>query len=102
MPPSLPTPADPILQGLLRRIEEDLAVRLAIAADEISLVETTEVEWSDSSLDCPQPGMSYLQVITPGYRVVLQADDQMFEYHTNRDAYFVFCEDQVPPALPKP
>ena len=28
-----------------------------------------ERQWSDSSLGCPQPGMSYLQVITSGYVV---------------------------------
>lgn len=102
MPPSLPTPADPILQSLLQRIAEDLASRLAIPADEIALVETTEVEWSDSSLDCPQPGVSYLQVITPGYRIILQANDTQYEYHSNRDSYFVYCEDRVPPIIPQP
>jgi hypothetical protein len=46
--------------------------------------------------------MDYLQVITPGYRIVLQVNDQSYEYHTNRDAFFVYCENQVPPILPKP
>jgi hypothetical protein len=99
---SLPTPADPGLRNLIEMIKTDLANRLAISMDEVVLVEYMEVEWSDSSLDCPQPGMDYLQVITPGYRIVLQANNQSYEYHTNRDAYFVFCEDQVPPILPKP
>jgi hypothetical protein len=87
---------------LLQETKEDLAKRLAILSDEILLLEMSEVEWSDSSLDCPQPGMSYLQAITPGYRIVLQANDQAYEYHTNRDAYFVYCEDRGPSVLPKP
>lgn len=34
----------------------------------------------------------YLQVITPGYRVVLQAADQSYEYHTNQGNRAVLCE----------
>ena len=99
---SLPTPADPGLQNLIEIIKTDLANRLAIPIEQIALAEATEVEWSDSSLDCPQPGMEYLQVITPGYRILLQADDQIYEYHSNRDTYFIYCENHFPPIVPKP
>ena len=99
---SPPTPADAGLQNLIALIKTDLANRQAVSVEEIVLLETLAVEWSDSSLDCPQPGMEYLQVITPGYRIVLQVNGQSYEYHTNRDAYFVYCENQVPPILPKP
>jgi hypothetical protein len=102
MTPSLSTPVDAGLQNLIEMIKTDLANRQAVAVEEIILLETMAVEWSDSSLDCPQPGIDYLQVITPGYRIVLQVNDQSYEYHTNRDAYFVYCENQVPPILPKP
>ena len=102
MATSLPTPADPNLQNLIELTKQDLASRLAVPADEIALVEAIGVEWSDSSLGCPQEGMSYLQVITPGYRIVLQANDRSYEYHTNKDAYFVYCESPVPPVVPKP
>jgi hypothetical protein len=97
-----PSPIDPGLQGLIDRIKEDLAGRLAIPADAIEVAELTEVEWSDSSLDCPQPDMSYLPVITPGYRIVLSANDQAYEYHSNRDTYFVYCENRQPPFIPQP
>jgi hypothetical protein len=99
MPPVLPTPADAGLQSLIELTKADLASRLSIPVDEIILAEATEAEWSDSSLDCPQPGMEYLQVITPGYRIVLQANNQSYEYHTSREAYFVYCEGPVPPLL---
>ena len=90
------TPADPGLQNLIEMIKTDLANRLGILVEEVALVEATEVEWSDSSLDCPQAGMDYLQVITPGYRILVQADNQSYEYHTNRDTYFVYCENTLP------
>ena len=100
MTPSLSTPAG--LQNLIEMIKTDLASRQSISVDEIIVTETIAAEWSDSSLDCPQPGMEYLQVITPGYKIVLQVNGQTYEYHTNRDAYFVYCEKQIPPILPKP
>ena len=102
MNPSLPTPADPGLQSLVEKAKEDLAQRLSISVTQINLVELTEVEWSDSSLGCPQPGMDYLQVITPGYLIRLEVNAQIYEYHSNRDTYFVYCENQSPPSIPKP
>jgi len=102
MTPILPTPADVSLQNLIEMIKTDLASRQSVSVDEIIVTQTVAVEWSDSSLDCPQPGMEYLQVITPGYKIVLQVNDQSYEYHTNRDAYFIYCENQIPPVLPKP
>jgi hypothetical protein len=89
----LPTSSKLGLQVLIEKTQEDLAQRLSVPITQITLDEATEVEWSDSSLDCPQPGMEYLQVITPGYRIVLQVNNQSYEYHTNRDAYFVYCDN---------
>ncbi|MEW6401056.1 MAG: hypothetical protein AB1649_04610 [Chloroflexota bacterium] len=97
-----PTPSDPGLQGLLEQAKMDLAQRLFISITEITLVEITSVEWSDSSLDCPQPGMSYLQVITPGYRILLEANGSAYEYHSNGTAHVVYCENSSPPFTPKP
>ena len=102
MNPSLPTPADVGLQSLIEKAKIDLAQRLSISVAQINLVEATEVEWSDSSLGCPQPGFDYLQVITPGYLILLEVNAQTYEYHSNRDAYFVYCENSSPPSLPKP
>ena len=102
MTPPLSTPADPGLQTLIELTRQDLAARLSVPTDEIALVEATGVEWSDSSLGCPQEGMSYLQVITPGYRIVLQANNQSYAYHTNRTGYFVYCTDPLPPSLQQP
>ena len=102
MTPAIPTPAASGLENLVQMAKEDLARRVSISANQINLVEATEAEWSDSSLDCPQPGMSYLQVMTPGYRILLEANGTQYEYHSNRDAYVVYCDNANPPFLPKP
>jgi uncharacterized protein YceK len=102
MAPALLTPADPGMQDLIEKTKEDLAQRLSISLTQVSLVEAAEVEWSDSSLGCPQPGMDYLQVITPGYRILLEVNAQTYEYHSNRNTYFILCENSSPPSFPKP
>jgi hypothetical protein len=49
------------------------------------------VDWSDTSLGCPEPGMAYAQVITPGYLIVLGAAGQTYEYHTDEHSSVVLC-----------
>ncbi len=61
----------------------DLASRLNIAPETIIVRAVESVDWSDASLGCPQPGYMYAQVITPGYRITLEAGGQTYAYHTS-------------------
>lgn len=76
----------------VRLAREDLARRLVLAAEAIQVVSAERVEWSDASLGCPQPGMMYAQVITPGYLVILEAGGKRYEYHTDEGRFVVLCE----------
>ncbi len=76
---------DIVLERLVERAMEDLVQATAAAADEITVVSTEEVEWSDASLGCPEPDTMYAQVITPGYRVVLESGGTTYDYHTGVD-----------------
>lgn len=60
---------------------EDLAGRLDVTPETITVVEVNEVEWPDASLGCPAPDMGYAQVITPGAQVILESGGQTYEYH---------------------
>ncbi|MGI5816873.1 MAG: hypothetical protein ACOX9R_02115 [Armatimonadota bacterium] len=62
----------------------DLAQRLNVGHDAITVASFEEVTWPDASLGDPQPGRIYAQVQTPGYRVFLHAEGQRWEYHTDR------------------
>lgn len=84
-------------QSVSQVVIEDLARRLAIETSAIELVRQEEVEWADSALGCPAPGMNYLQVITPGYEITLQADGATYTYHTDARGYFVLCGPQGQP-----
>jgi len=72
-----------------------LSEQTGVLPDKISLVSMEAVEWSDSSLGCPQEGFMYAQVITPGYLIVLEADGKQFEYHTDQQGNSaVLCEEK--------
>ena len=78
-------------ERVVQLAREDLAQRLSLALESIRLVSTEPVEWRDASLGCPQPGMVYAQVITPGFRVVLEAKGKLYEYHADTGRLVVLC-----------
>lgn len=86
---------DPDLSQLVTLAQEDLGRRLSVAVDEIELLEVEEVVWPDASLGCPQPGMMYAQVLTPGYRMVLEAVGQTKEYHADTSTFVLLCENPL-------
>ena len=86
------------IQKLIQTATEDLAKRFSVASDQIQFKEATEVVWSDSSLGCPYPVSSYLQVVTPGYLIRLRTLERVFEYHTDKKGLVRYCEN--PSVLP--
>jgi hypothetical protein len=91
------TPFSPGLQGLIEKAKEDLAKRLSVAAIEISVAQAGEVVWPDSSLGCPQEGMAYAQVLTPGYLIILEYVNNQYEYHAGKESEGFYCPDPTPP-----
>jgi hypothetical protein len=69
-----------------------LTERTGVSESDIRLVSMEAVEWSDASLGCPQEGFMYAQVITPGYLIILEAQGQSYEYHSDKAANVVLCE----------
>lgn len=75
----------------------DLAQRVGLATDQVTVVRVEEVTWNDSSLGCPKPGAFYAQVITPGSLIVLEAAGRSYEYHAADGRAPVLCERPHPP-----
>lgn len=73
-----------------------LANDVGVAASNITVVSAEEVEWRDGSLGCPQLGMMYPQVITPGYRITLEANGQTYIYHTDMRQRAIRCDNPAP------
>lgn len=98
--PGITQPEDRLDQAVA-----DLAGRLRVGPEEIEVIRFEEITWSDGSLGCPQPGMSYTQALVDGYRAVLGHDDRVYLYHGGPKDPLFLCEsdeddggyDFVPP-----
>ena len=88
----------PNLQNLIEKAKEDLAQHLFISTTEINVLDVREVVWSNASLGCPQPGMAYADVLTPGYLIILIASNINYEYHASKSSDAFYCENPDPPA----
>lgn len=60
-----------------------LARTLNVTVGETQVVSVQTVDWPDTSLGCPQTGLVYAQVVTPGYLVKLSYQGKTYEYHTD-------------------
>jgi hypothetical protein len=76
-----PTPPETLTRAI-EALNAQLGTRY-LSAD-FSAITWTEMQFSDSSLGCPQPGLMYLQVITPGYQFTLTVDGKSYDVRTNR------------------
>ncbi len=56
-----------------------IAEFLSLPMTEVTLVSLEAREFNDSSLGCPEPGMSYQQVLTAGHRAVVEAEGRRFD-----------------------
>jgi hypothetical protein len=63
-----------------------------IDPDQVRIVDSNQVEWSDTCLGVEQPGVECLPKSTPGYQVVLEANGIKFEVRAD------YVGSQVQPA----
>ncbi|HJS21768.1 MAG TPA: hypothetical protein VJ764_03860 [Steroidobacteraceae bacterium] len=87
-PPSAKPDAPSDLEALA---VETLREHLANPAADVALLSITPTEWRDSSMGCPRPDFSYMQVITPGHLAVLRHGDTTYQVHMAEKRAFV-CE----------
>lgn len=101
--PTLPTPSDPGLQSLIDKAKADLAQRLSVEVNQVSLVEVTEMVWPNAGMGCPQPGMQYIQVPQDGLLIRLQVDDRIYNYHSGgaREPFLCELKYKEPPLTPE-
>lgn len=91
-PQEMPQPGIPNPSALASgRAAVNLADQLGIDVAEVQTVSIEQVEWPDSSLGCPRPGQNYLMVITPGFRIILEANGVKVEYHADTQGNVVQC-----------
>ncbi len=73
----------PLYPQVVDLAKKDLAQRLNISVEQIKFVRQEKVDWNDTGLGYPEEGMFYAQVITPGFRIILKAENRLYEYHSD-------------------
>ena len=71
----------------------DLAKLLNVSADTIQLQSIDEVEWNNSALGCARPDVAYMQVITPGYKIMLASGGKTYDYRSDMRRTVILCEN---------
>ena len=89
------TPANESVPGETETAARKLLAReLGAAEGDFRLDGSESVQWSIASLGCPQEGMMYAQVLTPGYKLVFNFEGSSHAVHTNSDgSHIVVCAD---------
>ena len=86
----------PETQEMIALAADLLARKFNAPAGEIDLFSILSVEWSDRSLGCPQPGVGYQDVITPGYQISLEWEMSVYIFHTDTVDRVLLCHVQPP------
>jgi len=90
-----PIPITLELRPLIEIAVNDLADRISIEPDQIELINITEATWQNTSLDCPQQGGIYEQVINQEYSIILKGNDEFYEYHTDFNHLVIYCRSGI-------
>jgi hypothetical protein len=79
-------------QAVLAAVNQ-LSQTLGVSVESVEILDFQEVEWPDACLGVPQEDEACALVITPGFRIMLEADGRQFELHSNQDGTVIV---QVP------
>jgi hypothetical protein len=89
-----PTGQQPSVVDLVKQV---LVQQLHAPADQVKVVSVEEVEWPDGCLGVHKPDIMCAQIITAGYRVILEFNGKRYEYHTDKDASQIVLADTPAP-----
>lgn len=73
---------------------QQLAADLDVEPEAITVASFEAREWPDACLGLPEEGQMCAEVITPGYLVALNAEDQIYSARTNQDGSVVVFEGE--------
>lgn len=90
---------EPAVVALLRDL---IAGQLGIEADAVQLIALEAVEWPDACLGVRLPDIGCAQVVTPGFKIMLEAEDRRFTYHTDATGDSIMLAEETDVTAPAP
>jgi hypothetical protein len=85
----------PPVQITLQALRQQLQVNY----DQVEVLQVEAVEWPDACLGIVRPDALCAATVTPGYRIVLRAADNTYEYHTDQDGNSILLAAAPEPAI---
>ena len=79
---------------------EALQEKAGVSLASVRVRRAEAVEWPDSSLGCPEEGKVYGQVVTPGYRLLMEAEGKLYRVHVG-GGEAIGCGNAVERRAPK-
>ena len=73
---------------------QDLAARLDVEPEAVSLSGATPVTWRSGALGCPEPGKSYTDALVSGVWIMLRVGKTAYRYHAKTGGQPFFCPDE--------
>ncbi|WP_127131599.1 hypothetical protein [Georgenia sp. SYP-B2076] len=87
---------EPEAQSAADAAVADLKARPETGGEPVRVLIARRETFPDSALGCPKPGMSYTQVLTEGYRVILARGDREWLYTAGSDGVPSMCPSGEP------
>jgi len=69
----------------------DLRKNKNLKPSDVKLVSIESREWPNGALGCPEPGAMYIQMITSGYVIILEADNTQYQFNTDTRQSVKLC-----------
>lgn len=81
--PRVTEPAVDVPSDVEAAARERLSIETGIPVEEMEVVEAERREWPDSCLGLGEPDEACLMVITPGWRVTIRAEEELYVLRTD-------------------
>lgn len=86
----------PPVEKFVTLSKKDLASRLSVEVDKITLVKSVEKLWLNAALGCPRPGQFYAQGRVPGFQIWLEVEGTEYIYNTDFNGTVILCPELNP------
>jgi len=97
---STPTPiVIPETNYSLNNAIQTLAQRLDLDPAQISVIAVEAIDWPDACLGIHLPERMCAMVVTPGYKIILEAQGKQYEFHTDKTGATIVLASAPKPGI---